>query len=94
MPKEFRTVRVTAIPGEPLRFKVESWSRRGEEHMVDLGARHPMGRCSCEGYTCTLWPLFKRTLRPKRCRHITAARESFCNRRIREIAGLTPDDGE
>lgn len=92
MPRCIRTVRVSPIPNEPLRFHVESWSRPGETHVVDLGARYPMGRCSCESYTCTLWPEFKRTLRPRYCRHIESARTYLCNRRIRELAGLNPND--
>lgn len=86
MPKCFRTVRVTFIPGEPLRGHVESWSRPNESHLVDITSRQPMGECSCEHYQCTLWPLFKQTLKPKRCRHLEAFREAYLNRLVREIS--------
>jgi hypothetical protein len=86
MPKVFGSVRVTFIPGEPFRGTVESWSRPGESHMVDLSERQPLGQCSCEAYSCKIWPEFKKTLKPVRCRHITAFREAYLNRHIRELS--------
>lgn len=86
MPKCIKTVRVSFLPGEFGRATVESWSRPGESHMVDLTERQPLGNCSCETYQCRLWPEFKKTLKPVRCRHITAVREAMLNRHIREIS--------
>ena len=95
MPKVFGTVRVTAIQSEYGRYHVESWSKAGETHLVDLCARYPLGRCSCMDYQGRRWPEFKTTLKPVRCRHLTAAREAMLNSLIRLNGGTTfSADGE
>ena len=86
MPKCIRTVRVTFLKGEPFRAQVESWSRPGEHHMVDLSAYQPLGECSCENFSCVRLPEWKKTLKPVRCRHLVAAREAYLNRHIRELS--------
>jgi len=86
MPKCFRTVKVSFLSGEPFRATVESWSRPGEVHMVDLAEHQPLGHCSCEDWSCRRFPEWKRTLKPERCRHLTAAREAYLNRHIRELS--------
>lgn len=91
MPKVFGTVRLTWIEGEFGRFRAESWSRPGEHHMVDVCARHPLGRCTCEAYSCRHWPEFKKTLKPVRCRHLIAAREALLNRILAEHGKLSGD---
>lgn len=86
MPKILKTVHVSFLNGEFGRATVESWSKAGEHHMVDLTEYQPLGRCSCADWQCRRFPEWKKTLKPVRCRHLTAAREALLNRIIREAA--------
>lgn len=50
MPRSTRTVRVQAIPGEPFRYRVESWVDPKHPHMVDLLEQDGNGECDCWDY--------------------------------------------
>lgn len=88
------TPKVEPIPGEAYRYMVRS-SRQGQEpHLVDLEARFPLGRCSCESYEFKRWPDFKKTLYPVRCPHLTAALEFHALQHIRETSKQLNGEGE
>lgn len=88
------TPKVEPIPGEDFRYVVHS-SRQGQApHMVDLEARFPLGRCSCESYEFKRWPNFKQTLYPVRCRHLTAALEYHALQDIRNRSKQLNGEGE
>ena len=90
MPRETRTVRVEAIPGELMRYRVESWSSAKRPHTVDLLANDGAGECSCADWGTRRGPAIKAGgfpgTAPTMCRHVTAARLHFLNRLLREMA--------
>lgn len=49
--KSWWELEVRPIPGEPLRFHVESVSKPEEPHLVDLAANNGFGACSCQDFT-------------------------------------------
>ena len=83
MPRATKTVRVEEIPGEPMCYRVESWSRPQQPHRVELLANAGFGQCSCTHWATKKWP----TIRDKACtyigtkltdcRHVEAARVKF-----------------
>lgn len=83
MPRSTQTVRVAPIPGEPFRYKVESWSAGKLPHTVDLLDEGGLGRCDCENFQFACLNSMK--ARPgifvpfgrkgaTECRHLHAAR--------------------
>lgn len=89
MPEAHGTVRVAEIPGEPFRYRVESWTTPETFHTVDIIANHGVGECSCEFWRFTCWPNMKangfkaipyetKNAQGERidtlCRHVTVAR--------------------
>jgi hypothetical protein len=59
--------RVYEIPGEPLRFHVQSRTRADLKHLVDLMELNGRGRCSCEHFEYRSTAIKKFT-----CDHIKA----------------------
>lgn len=59
-------MRIAPVHFEPTRFWVESETRRGDWHMVDLDDDGKPG-CSCHDFMC----------RDRTCKHIEAVIESF-----------------
>lgn len=85
--KEPQVAKVRAIVGEPTTFEVASKSKPGEWHKVELKAHDGAGECSCIGWSTVSWPLIRDTHRlppSRRCRHLRAARELYCSRKIAE----------
>lgn len=79
----------------PLRWRIESNSRPGIEHLVELGAHHGNGQCSCEHFTYRLAPELPDRLRKglaTRCAHIMAARDAFANDVIQRINQADTND--
>ena len=83
MPRSTRTRRVRSIPGEPLRFYVESWTSAARPHIVDLSLHGGIGECSCVNWRIVRWLLIKAGCKigeiESRCIHVVAAREVACN---------------
>jgi len=83
-----QVARVRAIPGEPTTFEVHSFTTTEDKwYRVCVKARDGAGECSCKRWQTVCWPLIRDThhLSPsKRCRHLRAAREAYCNRKIAE----------
>jgi|GEM_PF-2469450 len=93
MSKSTKSVKVKAVPGEILRYQVESWGRADLHHIVDLMEQGGNGECGCTDFRmqCTTnwkenggaWVLygFPGHPDPKRtqCRHIYCARMKFTN---------------
>lgn len=84
------TVRVDPIPGEVLRYHVQSWSNPNAPHMVDLSLYGGNGECSCRDFTTRRRPailagavLFTRKTS---CRHVIAARKYFTQETLGEMA--------
>jgi hypothetical protein len=90
MSRADRTIRVQPIPGEALRFYVESWSSPSRPHIVDLAENQGNGACSCRDFVTRrqpnidkLMPLFSRETS---CRHVIAARRHFTIHTLTDIA--------
>jgi hypothetical protein len=97
MPRETRTVRVEAIPGEPFRFRVESWEQPEFPHTVDLLEWGGHGVCSCTdfGTRCTAnfrkhfgqWVEYGAPGRPNpqrtQCKHVCCARRFYLNNKLK-----------
>lgn len=87
MPRETNTVIVAEVPGEKMRFHVESWSRENRPHLVDLLAHAGLGECSCKDWQTRAWPRIRDgETNGTRCRHITAARDYFLNALLARMA--------
>ena len=88
--KSWWELEVRPIPGEPLRFHVESVSKPDEPHLVDLAANNGFGACSCQDFelrredylTCGAPPLTNRTA----CCHMRAAFRAFGAWAVRAFA--------
>ena len=85
-----RTIRVQPIPGEPLRYYVESWSSPTRPHVVDLAENKGNGACSCKDFVTRRQPAIdaKADLftRETSCRHVIAARRHFTIHTLTDIA--------
>ena len=80
MSKADRTVLVSEIPGELMRYHVESWSRPRRPHVVDLLAYGGSGECSCTDWSTRRGPAVKAGESVGiYCRHVLAARSYFLN---------------
>lgn len=69
---------VEPVDGEFGRYWVQSSSRPGIRHLVDLKGNRGNGWCGCERWAITYQPLLDRGAKPDRllaCRHIRIARE-------------------
>lgn len=78
MPASDGTRRVRAIPGETMRFHVESWEVPARPHTVDLLSWAGCGECSCKDWQVRRGPLIKSGLREGVfCKHVIAARAYF-----------------
>jgi hypothetical protein len=75
-----------------LRYRFDSDGRPDIAHVVDLGEFDGFGECSCEDYQYRILPVLRRRQMgiaeemPKRCKHISAAREHLLDRFIDRIA--------
>lgn len=87
MSKHDGTVRVQAIPGETMRFHVESWSSPSRPHTVDLLAREGAGECSCKDWQTRRGPAIKRGERAGIfCKHVLAARRYFLDGLLKRLS--------
>lgn len=90
MPAHNKTVRVREIPGEVMRFHVESWSHPQRPHVVDLLAHTGRGECSCTDWQTRRGPAIKAGASqgsPEAlCRHVKVARVYFLNKLLRSMA--------
>lgn len=73
-------MRVTPIPGEPLRYRVASETNPEKKYLVELDANHNAGQCECTDWRMRIGPLqqddYQRKIR-RRCKHLRAAMEFF-----------------
>ena len=80
-------LRVEPIPGEPLRFRVQSVSDPETMHMVDLGLNDGGGFCDCMDFCARRDGFLKATRLPYQdrtaCSHVKAAFRVFGMSRIR-----------
>jgi hypothetical protein len=86
-----QSVRVREIPGEPMRYYVESWGQPKEPHTVDLSMHDGHGSCSCRDFVTNVarnrkthpgaWNFYGTpdAINPQRtqCRHIAAAQRKY-----------------
>lgn len=100
MPTPQKTVKVRAIPGEAMRYQVESWQRPDLFHVVDLSNHGGNGECDCRDFLTRCEPNLKSNggrwvhygfpgqPNPDRtqCRHIYCARIKFTDDTLRGIA--------
>jgi len=90
MSRDARTVKVQAIPGETMRFHVESWSSPQKPHLVDLLEYDGAGACSCTDWSTRRGPAIKAGCLPglpeTMCRHVAVARRVFLNQLLRQMA--------
>lgn len=89
MSRSDQTRKVTAIRGELLRFKVESWTPGEEDYLVDLLENEGAGECDCIHWRTRIWPMIRDRLRDWRspdleCSHIRAAKRLLVIETIRE----------
>jgi len=74
---------VGPIPGEPMRFHVQSRSRSSIKHLVDLEELGFHGNCSCENFNFEHLPKLRQEQREgkpikyRRCFHIKRAWEYY-----------------
>jgi hypothetical protein len=107
MGKLMRTVKVQEVPGEPMRFFVESWERPNLPHVVDLAAERGHGGCDCRDYCTTVtrnrkampgkWVFYGEPGSPNplrtQCRHIAIAQRKHLMTTLPAIAReLYPND--
>lgn len=81
--------RVSPIRGELLRYHVESWTEKDEDHLVDLLANDGAGECDCIRWSCNIWPMIRDRKKDWRdpvleCSHIRAAKRYLIISIIRE----------
>lgn len=77
----------------PFRFWVDSTSRVGLRHLVDVGAYGGNGECSCEIFTMSMARELKMGRAPgtdTRCKHIRCARVLYADLCIREHKRTDP----
>ena len=90
MPKSEHTVRVTPIPNEPGRYRVESWSKPDSPHLVDLFSYGGRGECSCKDWQTRRGPMVKKACKvgdpQSLCRHVKACRSAFLNSILPDMA--------
>lgn len=87
MPRASNTVIVAEVPGERMRYRVESWSAENRPHVVDLLAHGGLGECSCTDWQTRRWPLIRDgETAGTRCRHVTAARDFFLSQLLARMA--------
>jgi hypothetical protein len=87
MAKIDQTVIVREVPGEEMRFRVESWSNPAQPHTVDLLAYKGAGECSCTDWQTRRWPAIRDgATTGTRCRHVIAARSYFLDSLLATMA--------
>lgn len=100
MPTPQKTVKVRAVPGEAMRYQVESWQRPDLFHVVDLLENDGNGACCCRDFLTRCEPSFRAnggkiveygypgTPDPARtrCRHIHVCVKKFANDLLRHMA--------
>jgi len=106
MGKLKKTIKVTEIEGEPMRYRVESWEKPEYPYTVDLSEAKGHGSCICKDYCTTVarnrkehpgqWHFYGNadSINPKRtqCKHIAAAQRKFLMTTLPSIAAeLNPD---
>ena len=90
-----KTIRVAPIPGEPLRYWVQSRSHPQKPHVVDLSEHGGRGKCSCIGWDTTRWPMIRDGCAVGApgscCTHVLAARTHWLNHSLEDAsAALHP----
>lgn len=92
MSRATRTVRVQPIPGEALRYWVESWTNATRPHLVDLAEHFGNGSCSCTDFLTRRQPAIVEGKRlftdATSCRHVTAARRHFTEHTLADMAEM------
>lgn len=90
MPKSDGTIRVEAIAGEALRYRIESWTTPKTPHLVDLSENQGNGSCSCRDFITRKGPAIREGAqlftRDTSCRHLVAARKHFTIQTLGDIA--------
>lgn len=99
MPQAKDTIKVKPIPGEALRYQVESWQASKYPHVVDLMENNGNGSCDCKDFLTRCEPNYKEERKiveygfpgnpnPKRtrCKHIHVAVKKFANDTLKEIS--------
>jgi hypothetical protein len=77
MPKKDGTILVAEIPGEAMRYFVESWGQPKYPHVVDLAMNQGNGACSCTDFTTRRQPAIDAGkplfTRETQCKHLIVA---------------------
>ena len=94
-------MKITPIPGERLRYRIESASEHNAEHVVDMSAHEGNGECSCRFFEVTCasnWRELRRIVpyyRDERgkvgkdvtcCKHILAVRNKILDEILPKMA--------
>jgi hypothetical protein len=99
MSRKTNTVKVREIPGEPLRYRVESWTDPDHPYTVDFTENQGNGECTCIDFVAYCQPRYLKTgqivgyghpsspnKNRTRCRHIEAAFHYWGNKLLRDLA--------
>ena len=88
--KAYWELKVAPIPGEPLRFYVESASSPAHSHIGDLSDNEGFGACSCEDFILRREDFIASGAPPQTsrtsCQHIRAAFRVFGIWAVRQVA--------
>ena len=82
----------------PFRYQVDSESRHGIKHLVEIDAYENNGACACEHFTMRLETVCKQpAFQPSedtRCKHIKEARNQFINDVIAVVKDRVIQNGD
>ena len=75
---------VHQIPGEPLRFRVDSDRAGISPYLVDLAENDGWGQCDCKHWQCRVAPLVRDGERAS-CKHVQRARSFLLDKLLKAI---------
>ena len=74
---------VIPVPGEPMRYRVQSRTNLSMRYLVDLGEHGKNGWCGCDDFAFHCGPALRANLgkpgKGTRCHHIQVARDWFAD---------------
>lgn len=78
---------VQEFPHDSTIWRIESESRPGQHHIVELLAYEAFGACTCEHFEYRIKPDLKEGFPVKPCMHITAAKLELADLVLEKILG-------
>lgn len=67
------------FPTDPTVWRVESESRPGQHHIVELLNFDGFGECTCEHFQCRIGPGLRDSFHEEPCKHIIPAKLAFAD---------------